>query len=140
MATCNCTPSFDVRCRCYINSPSKAAFNRCPVRIFTIYFYIGNNYDLYRLAENNDFSFLKQYLKKKKDRNMAELFFKFYDLDEDVKKLILNLIPHNVNEDENIYQYDIDAANEWTQENSRLFNKYRNDLIELYNYTKPDHN
>ena len=44
-----CAPSWDVRCCCEINCPSKNSdimFSRCPMRVSTFFFTLRNDYDM----------------------------------------------------------------------------------------------
>lgn len=66
MTTCGrgCNTNWDVRCCCEFNCPAKNSnlqFYRCPMMINTIVFHIGNNYELYSMAEENDYTFIKSY-------------------------------------------------------------------------------
>lgn len=65
-----CSDYYDVRCCCELNCKKKnsnAQFFRCPMRLNTIYFHIGNNYDLYKYAENDEWRYIKQYFKLNKN-------------------------------------------------------------------------
>lgn len=61
-----CKENWDVRCCCEFNCPAKNSnlqFYRCNMMINTIVFHIGNDYSLYSMAEENNFSFIEDYFK-----------------------------------------------------------------------------
>lgn len=52
-----CNDSFDVRCCCESNCQQKntiTQFNKCSQKISTLYFHIGNNYNVYSFLENRN--------------------------------------------------------------------------------------
>ena len=64
--SCNrgCSGNWDVRCCCEINCPAKNSnlqFKRCPMKINTILFHIGNDEDLYLCATNDEFEYIQEY-------------------------------------------------------------------------------
>jgi hypothetical protein len=65
LSTCgrDCKPSEDIRARCYVrgNGNTLAQFLACPARVDTMAWHIANEYGLYKLAEQGDFTYLDQF-------------------------------------------------------------------------------
>jgi len=65
LSTCgrDCKPSQDIRARCYVrgNGNTLAQFLACPSRVDTMAWHIANEYGLYKLAEQGDFTYLDQF-------------------------------------------------------------------------------
>ena len=58
-----CSQNWDVRCCCELNCPAKNSllqFHNCPMRLNTTYFCIGNDREIYKLAENNNWKPIKR--------------------------------------------------------------------------------
>lgn len=58
-----CQQNWDVRCCCELNCPAKNSllqFHKCPMRLNTTYFCIGNDREIYKLAENNNWKPIKR--------------------------------------------------------------------------------
>lgn len=53
---CYCNPTFDVRCTCWILKD----FKRCPMRCETTYWRIMNDYEYYKMIEENGFDSIKK--------------------------------------------------------------------------------
>jgi len=75
--TCNrgCSDNWDVRCCCELNCPSKNSnkqFYSCPQKINTFIFMCYNEYDIYKMIENNDLSFLKKYKFTKFEKDLIK--------------------------------------------------------------------
>jgi len=70
MVFCKCNNSYDVRCCCELNCKSKNSnkqFYNCPMKLSTIYFTLGNDYDLYNKVNNGDWNYIKKYFKLNKN-------------------------------------------------------------------------
>ena len=61
-----CNESWDVRCCCELDCKKKNTnkqFYNCPVKLQTIYFHLGNDYDLYNAVESDNWNFVKRHFK-----------------------------------------------------------------------------
>jgi len=59
---CYCSPTFDVRYTCWIqknDGTKNKDFKRCPVRCETTYWRIMNEYEYYKMIEENGFDSIK---------------------------------------------------------------------------------
>ncbi len=84
---CHCKPDWDVRCKCESRCPMKNTleqFNKCPERVSTMVFMIGNNEEEFNLAMSGDFNFL----------------FRVYEMNiKDVKEVITLFMEDNYIDD-----------------------------------------
>lgn len=72
LRNCNCTEDFDVRCVCL--PQNLYDFQKCPIRIQTMVWLIGNDYDNYHKAINNNFSFLNKFLPENEHQAVIDSF------------------------------------------------------------------
>jgi len=82
LTTCGrgCQGDWDVRVRCEINCPAKNSvdqFLACPSRVSSMAFWIANEYELYKLAEEGDFTYLDQFAFTDEDK--LEIIAKYHD-------------------------------------------------------------
>ena len=59
---CYCNPTFDVRCTCWIQNndgTKNEDFTKCPMRCETTYERIMNEYNYYKMIEENGFDSIK---------------------------------------------------------------------------------
>ena len=56
-----CSGNDDIRVRCLPVEDSKYKFVRCPARVTTMAWWIGNEIDLYKSAEQGDYTFLDEF-------------------------------------------------------------------------------
>ena len=67
MINCNCNPTFDVRCTCWVtnrNGTKNKNFKYCPIRCETTYWRIMNEYKYYEQIEKNGFDSIKKEILK----------------------------------------------------------------------------
>lgn len=96
--SCDCKPNWDVRSKCEPECVANTLeeFNKCPERISTMLFWIGNQYNLYQMALRNDFSFLDKYKMSKTD--VAKVIKLFMEDQMDVDESVV---------DEEVYEPDV---------------------------------
>lgn len=73
---CHCLPDWDIRCRC-LPEENKKKFERCPERVPTCAWLIGNMYEVYKEFLAGDYSYLDQFeFRKDTDRQaIIDMFF-----------------------------------------------------------------